>query len=379
MRPQLWLDTSRCRQLEAALRQRTESAEEQAKQPKKVEETKDQATTKRVEAFLSSAAIRLSQVEGKKRKAEKETSFGARAPQEVPHEALYGPQLAVATSAKRCKPVTSLEGVMQHPLGRHEGKRVWGGGIATLRTTDWVPWAIDRFVQNEQGVRPEAHRMGRGHTSFVHRMTEVAHGEGLGSIAPVGWGSSVGNVHTAAVPPWMVQTEEEYKQCNRREQAASPPKPTERNDQGDVKSKKRSDIFSELRSKSEYDSGWLPNFGGVWQEGPRSKTKQAFRKAAAGPKPLRSQAHSRPAISTAFLLNAQDVPSEKIKPSVPPVSAFVKILSTEQSEISSSEHVTSFNSEETKFRPTTTVDAKKQLLLAQKERLRAKMAASRRK
>ncbi|EEY69834.1 uncharacterized protein PITG_06346 [Phytophthora infestans T30-4] len=231
-------------------------------------------------------------------------------------EALLGP---LGTGASRCKTLTSSEGVLQNPLGRHEGKRVWGGGMVTLRKREWIPWAIDQLVKEEQADHPEFQQTGADYAPFAHRVTELAKGEGLSSISSVTWGASVGNVHTAAVPPWMVQTEEEYKQCNRREQETpSPALLTLKNDKVEVKEKKRRDIFSKLQAKSECGPDWLPNFGGVWQEGPRSKTKQAFRKATDAAK----------------------------KP-----------------------HPKAYNPLKT---------AKKQLLLAQKERLRAKMAARRR-
>eukprot|EP00644_Phytophthora_capsici_P018279 jgi/Phyca11/127389/e_gw1.68.69.1 len=252
----------------------------------------------RCQAFLTSAASRLQEV-----------VCGSVNPVEVKQGELLGPQVA-----KRYKTVSSVEGVVQNPLGRHEGKRVWGGGIVKLRKHEWIPWTVDQLVREEQAGQPETHQAEVNDSPFAHRVTELAQGGGLSSIASVSWGASVGNVHTAAVPPWMVQTEEEYKQFNRREQTAPPPSTRTIH----KAERKRKDIFSELQSKSEYGPDWLPNFGGVWQEGSRSKTKQAFRKTS----------------------HAQPSPADKAS---------------------------------------NPLDAKKQLLLAQKERLRAKMAARRRK
>ncbi|KAF1784787.1 Coiled-coil domain-containing protein 84 [Phytophthora cactorum] len=246
-RPQLWLNAAQRReQLEAALAKREAGVEEQEKLQEEVE-TVDQASSQRVEAFLSSAASRLEEVESKRRRGVEETPVDEVATREQ-QDALLGhrrPDPGAARHSLRRKAYCRTLSVVMTA-------RAWGGGIVKLRKAEWIPWPIDQLVREEQTDHPEVQQTGVENASFVHRMTELARGEGLSSIASVTWGASVGNVHTAAVPPWMVQTEEEYKQ----------------------------DIFSELQAKFDYGPDWLPNFGGVWQEGPRSMTKQAFRKAA---------------------------------------------------------------------------------------------------
>lgn len=221
-------------QLEVALAAREADGEEKEKQQGEAE-TVDQAASQRVDAFLSSAASRLEAVESNRRRSVEETPADE-VPTRKQQEALLGP---LGTGASRCKTLTSSEGVLQNPLGRHEGKRVWGGGMVTLRKREWIPWAIDQLVKEEQADHPEFQQTGADYAPFAHRVTELAKGEGLSSISSVTWGASVGNVHTAAVPPWMVQTEEEYKQCNRREQEApSPALLTLKNDKVEVKRKK---------------------------------------------------------------------------------------------------------------------------------------------
>ncbi|KAG6963744.1 hypothetical protein JG687_00006370 [Phytophthora cactorum] len=382
-RPQLWLNAAQRReQLEAALAKREAGVEEQEKLQEEVE-TVDQASSQRVEAFLSSAASRLEEVESKRRRGVEETPVDEVATREQ-QDALLGPQ---TTGSRRCKTLTSSEGVLQNPLGRHDSTRVWGGGIVKLRKAEWIPWPIDQLVREEQTDHPEVQQTGVENASFVHRMTELARGEGLSSIASVTWGASVGNVHTAAVPPWMVQTEEEYKQCNRRAQETPPPAlPTIWNNKAETKDKKRRDIFSELQAKFDYGPDWLPNFGGVWQEGPRSMTKQAFRKAANAAKPSRPTRPTEPSppqmngpASAQHVLPAQDqlpLPS----PPLPPrptghPTAPIDAPSKPQREASS---LTLSESPQSHSKSTNPLDAKKQSLLAQKERLRAKMAARRR-
>ncbi|KAL3672907.1 hypothetical protein V7S43_002210 [Phytophthora oleae] len=347
-RPQLWLNAAQHQELETALEKR------ETKQEK--HETVDRTGRDR-ETFLSSAALRLQEVASDRRRIVEN-------PVEMKQEELLGP--LVAAGAKRYKTVSSAEGVLQNPLGRHEGKRVWGGGIVKLRKHEWIPWTIDQLVKEEQADQPETQQTRADYSPFAHRVTELAQGEGLSSIASVSWGSSVGNVHTAAVPPWMVQTEEEYKRCNRREQAAPPPPiPSTNKAEG-----KRRDIFSEVQAKSEYGPDWLPNFGGVWQEGPRSKTKKTFRKTT-NANSSRKRAPDKTTETSSSLLNVL-APAHVL----PPVPQFSTLGVPA---ISQREETTVMPAEETTSKASNPLDAKKQLLLAQKERLRAKMAARRRK
>ncbi|KAF1783484.1 Coiled-coil domain-containing protein 84 [Phytophthora cactorum] len=321
-RPQLWLNAAQRR--EAALAKREAGVEEQEKLQEEVE-TVDQASSQRVEAFLSSAASRLEEVESKRRRGVEETPVDEVATREQ-QDALLG--------HRRPDPGAARHSLRRKAYCRTLSVVMTARACGALRKAEWIPWPIDQLVREEQTDHPEVQQTGVDNASFVHRMTELARGEGLSSIASVTWGASVGNVHTAAVPPWMVQTEEEYKQCNRRAQETPPPAlPTKWNNKAETKDKKRRDIFSELQAKSDYGPDWLPNFGGVWQEGPRSMTKQA--------PPHSAHRRSFQTPTRGFKLDSIRVPQSHSKSTNP-------------------------------------LDAKKQSLLAQKERLRAKMAARRR-
>lgn len=175
---------------------------------------------------------------------------------------------------------------------------------AACRNAEWIPWPIDVFVKEEEDKqRSTGNLQSRtaGHDDerddkdvLTHRVTEMAFGEGLGRIAQVAWGDSVANIHTAAVPPWMVQSEEEYKRCNQRQLAHSVSSQsttaahtqivfpsnsiTQQARKEQEEQKKEDSIPQRHQSNQERDPNWLPNFGGVWQEGPRSKTKQEFTK-----------------------------------------------------------------------------------------------------
>ncbi|GMF43785.1 unnamed protein product [Phytophthora fragariaefolia] len=377
----------------AALSKRSEEQEQGEDQEQEQEQKR---AGQRVEAFLTSAASRLQEVQTeRKRPVAEDVDADVAARQQL----LLGPQVALATAPRRCKTATSADGVLQNPLGRHEGRRVWGGGIVKLRKDEWVPWAIDQLVKEEQTDLAETDR-GEDGPPFVHRVTSLARGEGLSSIAAVSWGAAVGNVHTAAVPPWMVLTEEEYKKCNRREQAALKPVPGTANGRAEANTTKRRDIFSELESKSEYTPDWLPNFGGVWQEGPRSKTKQTFRKAIGSTKTSRDQAARRVSYRREQRHSLQAANQCEVPPvntltlPLPPKQHLVPVVHQEhtldhvskavelpvkpQQEVPQLSPMKPSDTQDNNMVPNR-VDAKKQFLLAQKERLRAKMAARRRK
>ncbi|DAZ92427.1 TPA: hypothetical protein N0F65_000211 [Lagenidium giganteum] len=274
----------------------------------------------------------------------------------------------LSSAASRLE-VESEDGILQHPLGRHEGHRVWGGGIVKVRKNDWIPWGIDALVNEE--IRSATASAAAGET-MVHRVTERVRGDGLTAINQVEWGRGIGNVHTAAVPPWMVESEEEYKQCNRRElpQPSPVPEPTStplpRNTQTAAVSAPKHDIFSKL--KPSYGPDWLPNFGSVWQEGARSKTKAAFQQKQRqnGAIGTKSERHGRQQSAVAIaaapseLSASNDVPGVVVRLSAMYQFDGIVLIIVLTDRL---------------FSPLQ--DAKKAALLAQKARLRAKLAAKR--
>lgn len=56
--------------------------------------------------------------------------------------------------------VESADGVLQHPLGRHKGQRVWGGGIVKLRyglyPLSSEVWPLNCVLLQERGMDPVA-------------------------------------------------------------------------------------------------------------------------------------------------------------------------------------------------------------------------------
>ncbi|KDO22707.1 hypothetical protein SPRG_11021 [Saprolegnia parasitica CBS 223.65] len=144
--------------------------------------------------------------------------------------------------------VTSPLGVVQNPSGvdAETGDRVWGGGIVKVAKKAFTPWAIDALVQQllRLHVQPTTTT-----APDAPRVTDMAHGHGLSSIRRAWASKPLHNVHSGAVPPWLVSSTEEYYRRNTRTPSASAPPAS---------------------------SSWLPKFGGVWEAGPRSMTKRAF-------------------------------------------------------------------------------------------------------
>lgn len=99
-------------------------------------------------------------------------------------------------------------------------------------------------------------------------MTEYAEGNGLVKIPRLAWNANVGNVYTSALPPWMkaeqTQVSTDSAKTRQKRKAAQLWSRSEKND-----------IFAHL-AEEKYTPDWLPNFGAVWQSGPRSKTKRDF-------------------------------------------------------------------------------------------------------
>ncbi|RLN89195.1 hypothetical protein BBJ28_00010463 [Nothophytophthora sp. Chile5] len=398
-RARLWLGSERRREVLSALAQREADAKAvataEALAGNEVDTAEEDRSAVRTEAFLSSAAARLQQVQHLPSRQPVDDEDSSTLPSELSLE----PRLPLAMGARRLKTLTSPDGVVQNPLGQHNGQRVWGGGIVKLRKAEWLPWPIDQLVKEEtEHSTAEATGSvdGAGDHTYTHRVTELAYGEGLDSIASVSWRSSVGNVHTAAVPPWMVQSEEEYKQCNRREQSTSR-LPSKTSDGG---SETRRDIFSVLQER-EYGPDWLPNFGGVWQEGPRSKTKKVFRTAshsshdptvarrnATGVSPPPVQAKPQRGLPSGSCETQQQQQQQQQQQAsrtfVPAPPTHSPPPTKERSQpalplsLSTQPHpIASAGTDEPSV--ANALDAKKQLLLAQKERLRAKLAARQRR
>ncbi|GLE01591.1 hypothetical protein PINS_up010421 [Pythium insidiosum] len=317
------------------------------------------------EAFLTSAVSQLERVRSSQHvpTAERATQQST-APSDSAPSSLLGPRV---DHRIKTRTLTSPDGILQNALGVHDGVRVWGGGIVKIRKSEWLPWGIDLLVTAELERQLDA-GAGAGSatvtaTVTMHRVTERALAHGLATVPRVAWGDAVANVHSvAAVPPWMVDTEDEYRSRNQRVASASTAPPTD-------------DVFARLATSAYDEKTWLPNFGSVWQDGPRAKTRAAFQQLSKRPRSKKndvpsvsssssSSVRSESSTSESITAPPRSEPSPPLPPPPPSPPLPPAAISTPLSEPTT---------------PSSELDAKKQALLAQKERLRAKLAAKRKK
>lgn len=254
------------------------------------------------------------------------------------------------------------------------------------RADNIVASVIARLKETTGAAQPTGHQgSGSLRTRFDQAIstrprpiaTDVGYGAGLCVIKKQRWGKGIANIHSSAVPPWMVETEEEYKQRNRL--PSRPVSGSKRHRPGQTD---RATAFVD----STYDAEtWLPNFGSVWQEGPRSKTKNDFTKLRKHNRTVGTR--ETKAILAPSLHREPDLQNNGTAAQTP--AAKSNQLAECQIPQASGKHETTHDESRS---DTTAADIavvssthaanaelvqKMQLLLAQKERLRAKMAARR--
>jgi len=188
--------------------------------------------------------------------------------------------------------VISKYGIKQNPTGwTEEGERVWGGGIVKYKKGEWIHWEIDLDDENNSfnaaslmgGAAPTVTpaRVGTsainapaGVVVVVPRQTEFAFASNLSRVEQKPLAEGQGNVHSGATPPWMVDeqgatipTVHNSVSLNERHQLINKNK----------KGKNSKKIGANINRDSIYSENWLPNFGRVFNEGPRSETRNEFK------------------------------------------------------------------------------------------------------
>jgi len=192
------------------------------------------------------------------------------------------------------KTLVSKHGVLQNPTGQHEGKRVWGGGIVRISPQEWIAWPIDN--DDEANLEGESF-MGAAPTKGVYkspaakisggRQTEHAFGANLNRIKVGALEQGGGNVLSGAIPPWLKKEEVKLfpelvsALSEALEQKRKPKNPNRIGaawaDKVNRMKRLKSLNISELTEEPEENHNWLPNFGRVFNEGPRRMTAHEFR------------------------------------------------------------------------------------------------------
>jgi len=165
------------------------------------------------------------------------------------------------------------------------GKRVWGGGIVRISPNEWMPWPID--VDDETNQDGEAF-MGAVSIKGVYKsasekvvqikQTEFAYAPNLTRVQVPKLESGEGNVFSGAPPPWLNPDEIKlfpelaHALAEARSHNARQKNPN-RIGAAWAEQKKLLD----RAGKSTVSTNWLPNFGRVFNAGPRSMTAREFR------------------------------------------------------------------------------------------------------
>ncbi|OQR91298.1 hypothetical protein THRCLA_09044 [Thraustotheca clavata] len=159
------------------------------------------------------------------------------------------------------KNVVSKQGIVQNPSGfdADSGKKVWGGGIVKIAKKDLSPWPIDLLVQEMLELHLNPHKNTQK-DEILLKATEMAFGNGLSSITRKWKNQHVHNIHSNAIPPWMVTSTKEYYACN-------------------------------ARSKTP----WLPKFNGVWNSGSQRMQEVLASKSPASMPPIPAASSMAPA------------------------------------------------------------------------------------
>lgn len=189
---------------------------------------------------------------------------------------------------------------------------MWGGGIVKYkREGEWQPWPID--LDNESDIFDPSTLMGGsiipslfsssssshnnivtpapGATSalsstgvFTHpsmatpqerKQTEFAYSADLARVDAGPIVAGMGNVHSGATPPWMV--DDSGSAIPTVVQTMTLSEREKRGKKRQLDTKKNSKKLRPLDQKDHsQDPNWLPNFGSVWTSGPRSETRRNF-------------------------------------------------------------------------------------------------------
>ncbi|XP_026068196.1 centrosomal AT-AC splicing factor isoform X1 [Carassius auratus] len=89
--------------------------------------------------------------------------------------------------------------------------------------------------------------------------------------------SSSGNVHTGAVPPWLLEEPDEAPGSGRQEMGPSLQGFLKHKEQEKLKKLPANRVGANFDHSSHTDANWLPSFGRVWNSGRRWQSRHQFR------------------------------------------------------------------------------------------------------
>ncbi|ORY05841.1 hypothetical protein K493DRAFT_333349 [Basidiobolus meristosporus CBS 931.73] len=212
--------------------------------------------------------------------------------------------------------VMSSLGVLQNPTGWHGNQRVWGGGIVKFKKAhQWIPWPIDlddegrdstaaymgNWVINSKakaGNEGEENDSTRFDDEHVYKLYEYdsaeeqeddgeidagpsrasrAQAPRLTAIQVPALKSGENNVHTeGSIPPWLQDDDDEAE--GSRNNAIGPSidvflKAKELERKSKLNPERIGAEFDRTKKAGKY---WVPNFGRVWNTGPRKESRMEY-------------------------------------------------------------------------------------------------------
>ncbi|ROL48735.1 Coiled-coil domain-containing protein 84 [Anabarilius grahami] len=93
--------------------------------------------------------------------------------------------------------------------------------------------------------------------------------------------SSIGNVHTGAVPPWLLEEPDEDSGSGQQEMGPSLQEFLKHKEQEKLKKLPPNRVGANFDHSSHTDANWLPSFGRVWNSGRRWQSRHQFREEEA--------------------------------------------------------------------------------------------------
>ncbi|XP_016310305.1 coiled-coil domain-containing protein 84-like isoform X1 [Sinocyclocheilus anshuiensis] len=93
--------------------------------------------------------------------------------------------------------------------------------------------------------------------------------------------TSSGNVHTGAVPPWLLEEPDEASSSGQQEMGPSLQEFLKHKEQEKLKKLPPNRVGANFDHGSHTDANWLPSFGRVWNSGRRWQSRHQFREEEA--------------------------------------------------------------------------------------------------
>eukprot|EP01124_Arcella_intermedia_P014552 TRINITY_DN2102_c0_g1_i3.p1 TRINITY_DN2102_c0_g1~~TRINITY_DN2102_c0_g1_i3.p1 ORF type:complete len:456 (-),score=109.68 TRINITY_DN2102_c0_g1_i3:624-1991(-) len=169
------------------------------------------------------------------------------------------------------KTLVSKRGIVQNPTGYVGTKRVWGGGIIKVAPEDWIPWPID--LDDETPKEGEA---------FLGATPVKGHLPTPQSQVPYQRppqeptrGDQSKHLSLGSLPPWLRPDELKFfpELAQELSKVTTKQKNPKRIGAAWAEQKKLLDRMGQTKP----DANWLPNFGRVFNSGPRRMTAMEFR------------------------------------------------------------------------------------------------------